>query len=72
MFLSYRFAPVLYRYAQSTVYEYSIFLAELKGMSHSGINGFLPSKVRSQQITLFEYFKIVNCATWLHTKPSCF
>lgn len=33
-------------------------------MSRSGINGFLPPKVKlSQQITLFEYFKITNNGT---------
>lgn len=29
----------------------------------SSISGFLPPKVRSQQITLFEYFKISDCGT---------
>ena len=32
-------------------------------MSRSGISGFLPPKDKSQQLSLFEYFKIADCGT---------
>lgn len=42
---------------QFIFYSIGYALERVLSMSRFGISAFLPPKVRSQQITLFEYFK---------------
>ena len=53
----------IYEMPQFIFYAIGYALERILSMSRSGISGFLPPKVRSQQITLFEYFKIADCET---------
>ena len=53
----------IYEMPQFIFYAIGYAMERVLSMSRSGINRFLPPKVRSQQITLFEYFKIADCAT---------
>lgn len=46
---------------QFIFYAIGYALEHVLSMSHFGISSYLPPKVRSRQITLFEYFKIVGC-----------
>lgn len=48
----------IYEMPKFIFYAIGYALERVLSMSRSGIDGFLPPKVRSQQITLFEYFKI--------------
>ena len=51
----------IYGMPQFIFYAIGYALKYVLSMSRSGIGSFLPSKARSQQITLFEYFKIADC-----------
>lgn len=53
----------IYEVPQFALYAIGYAMERVLSMSRSGISGFLPPKVRSQQITLFEYFKIADCGT---------
>ena len=53
----------IYKMPQFIFYAIGYALERVLSMSRSGISSFLPPKVRSQQITLFEYFKIADCGT---------
>ena len=44
-------------------YAIGYALKRVLSMCRSGISGFLPPKVKSQQLSLFEYFKIADCGT---------
>lgn len=46
---------------QFAFYAIGYAMERVLSMSRSDISGFLPPKVRSQQITLFKYFKIADC-----------
>lgn len=51
----------IYQMRKTIFYAIGYALERVLSMCRSGISGFLPLKVRSQQITLFEYFKITDC-----------
>lgn len=51
----------IYKIPKFIFYAIGYALERVLSMSRSGIGGFLLPKVRSQQITLFEYFKIADC-----------
>ena len=51
----------IYEMPQFIFYAIGYALERVLSMSRSGISAFLPPKVRSQQITLFEYFKTADC-----------
>ena len=53
----------IYEMPQFIFYAIGYAMERVLSMSHIGISGFLPPKVKSQQITLFEYFKIAGCWT---------
>ena len=53
----------IYRMPQFVYYAIGYALERVLSMSRSGISSFLPPRVKSQQITLFEYFKMADCAT---------
>ena len=53
----------IYEMPQFIFYAIGYAMERVLSMSRSGISGFLPPKVTSQQITLFKYFKIADCAT---------
>ena len=53
----------IYEVPQFALYAIGYAMERVLSMSRSGISGFLPPKVRSQQITLFEYIKIADCGT---------
>lgn len=48
---------------QFIFYAIGYAMERVLSMNRTGISGFLPPKVKSQQITLFEYFKIAGCWT---------
>lgn len=41
-------------------YALGYALEQILAMSHTGISAYMPQKVKSQQITLFDYFKIAD------------
>lgn len=45
---------------QFVFYALGYALERVLSMSRSGISGFLPLKVKSQQLNLFKYFKIAG------------
>ncbi len=51
----------IYEMPQFIFYAIGYALERVLSMSRSCIGSFLPPKVQSQQITLFEYFKIADC-----------
>ena len=53
----------IYKMPKFIFYAIGYARERVLSMNHSGISGFLSPKVKSQQITLFEYFKIADCAT---------
>lgn len=53
----------IYKMPKFIFYAIGYALERVLSMCRSGISGHLPPKVKSQQITLFEYFKIADCAT---------
>ena len=53
----------IYGMPQFLYYAIGYALERVLSMSRSGISSFLPPKVKSQQISLFEYFKMADCAT---------
>ena len=53
----------IYGMPEFILYAIGYAVEHVLSMCRSGITGFLPPKVRSQQITLFEYFKIADCGT---------
>ena len=53
----------IYGMPQFVYYAIGYALERVLSMSRSGISSFLPPRVKSQQITLFEYFKTADCAT---------
>ncbi len=53
----------IYKMPKFIFYAIGYSLERALSMCRSGISGFLPPKVRSQQISLFEYFKIADCET---------
>lgn len=53
----------IYKMPQFILYAIGYALERVLSMCRSGISGFLPPKAKSQQITLFEYFKIADCGT---------
>ena len=53
----------IYGMPQFVYYAIGYALERVLSMSRSGISSFLPPRVKSQQITLFEYFKMADCAT---------
>ena len=42
-------------------YALGYAMERVLSMSQTGISAFIPTKVKSQQINLFEYFKIGDC-----------
>lgn len=44
-------------------YALGYALERVLSMSRSGIKGYFPQKAKSQQLNLFEYFKIADCVT---------
>ena len=53
----------IYGMPQFVYYAIGYALERVLSMSRSGISSFLPPRVKSQQITLFEYFKMADCAS---------
>lgn len=53
----------IYGMPKFILYALGYAMERVLSMCRTGISGFLPQKVRSQQITLFEYFKIADCGT---------
>ena len=53
----------IYEMPQFISYAIGYAMERVLSMSRCGISGFLTPKVRSQKITLFEYFKITDCGT---------
>lgn len=53
----------IYGMPQFVYYAIGYALERVLSMNCSGISSFLPPRVKSQQITLFEYFKMADCAT---------
>ena len=53
----------IYEMPKYIFYALGYALERVLSMSRCGISGFLPPKVKSQQLTLFEYFKIADCGT---------
>ena len=51
----------IYEMPKFIFYAIGYALERVLSMSRSGISAFLPPKVKSQQLTLFEYFKIADC-----------
>ena len=51
----------IYEMPQFIFYAIGYAMERVLSMRHIGISGFLPPKVKSQQMTLFEYFKIADC-----------
>lgn len=52
----------IYGMPQFVYYAIGYALERVLSMSCSGISSFLPPRVKSQQITLSEYFKMADCA----------
>ena len=52
----------IYGMPQFVYYAIGYALERVLSMSRSGISSFLPPRVKSQQITLSEYFKMADCA----------
>lgn len=53
----------IYEMPKFIFYALGYVLKRVLSMSRSGISGFLPPKVKSQQLTLFEHFKIADFGT---------
>ena len=53
----------IYEMPKFIFYALGYAMERVLSMSRSGISGFLPPKVKSQQLSLFEYFKIADCGT---------
>lgn len=53
----------IYEMPKFIFYALGYALKRVLSMCRSGISGFLPPKVKSQQLSLFEYFKIADCGT---------
>ena len=53
----------IYEMPQFIFYAIGYAMERVLSMSHISISCFLPPKVKSQQMTLFEYFKIMGCWT---------
>ena len=53
----------IYGMPQFVYYAIGYALERVLSMSRSGISSFLPPRVKSQQITLFEYFKMADYVT---------
>ena len=53
----------IYEMPKFVFYALGYALERVLSMSRSGISTFLPPKVKSQQLSLFEYFKIADCGT---------
>lgn len=53
----------IYEMPKFIFYALGYALERILSMCRSGISGFLPPKVKSQQLSLFEYFKIADCGT---------
>lgn len=53
----------IYEMPKFIFYALGYALERVLSMSRSGISGFLHPKVQSQQINLFEYFKMADCVT---------
>lgn len=53
----------IYEMPKFILYALGYAMERVLFMCRTGISGYLPPKVRSQQITLFEYFKIADCGT---------
>lgn len=51
----------IYEMPKFILYALGYAIERVLSMSRSGISSFMPPKVKSQQITLFEYFKIADC-----------
>lgn len=51
----------LYKMPKFIFYAIAYAIERVLSMCRTGIKSFLPPKVRSQQLTLFEYFKIADC-----------
>lgn len=54
----------IYEMLQFIFYAIGYVLERILSIRRSGIGDFLPPKVRSQQLTLFEYIKIADCGTY--------
>ena len=53
----------IYEMPKFILYALGYAMERVLSMSRCGISSFMPPKVKSQQITLFEYFKMADCAT---------
>lgn len=51
----------IYEMPKFILYALGYAMERVLSMSRCGISSFMPPKVKSQQITLFEYFKIADC-----------
>ena len=53
----------IYKMPQFIFYAIGYALERVLSMCRTGISGFFPPKVKSRQMTLFEYLKIAGCRT---------
>lgn len=51
----------IYEIPKFIFYALGYAMERVLSMSQTGISAFIPTKVKSQQINLFEYFKIGDC-----------
>ena len=55
----------IYEIPQFIFYALGYAIERVLSMSRKGINGFLPKKVKSQQLNLFEHFKIEDTGAFV-------
>lgn len=51
----------IYEIPKFVLYALSYAMERVLSMSKTGISAFIPIKVKSQQLNLFDYFKIEDC-----------
>lgn len=55
----------IYEFPQFAFFALGYAMERVLSMSRKGINGFFPQKVRSQQLNLFEHFKIEDSGAFV-------
>ncbi len=54
----------IYDIPKFTFYALGYAIGQVLSMSRHDIGAFLPKKIKSQQLNLFEHFKIADCGAW--------
>ena len=60
----YPIADTIYDIPKFIFYALGYAIERVLSMSRHGIGAFLPTKIKSQQLNLFEHFKIEDCGAW--------